>query len=107
MSRPNPSMSIILTSASAIQTSTSRRARHIRTPELDFVDVFRKLHPDDVQYTYWDFFRNAFERNFGWRIDHILATPVFAEHCSKAEVDMAPRALKGTSDHAIMWAEFE
>ncbi len=72
-----------------------------------FVDIFRKLHPDDVQYTYWDFFRNAFERNFGWRIDHILATPVLADRCRKAEVDMAPRALKGTSDHTIMWAEFE
>ncbi|HEX7507367.1 MAG TPA: hypothetical protein VF550_11390 [Polyangia bacterium] len=54
-----------------------------------------------------DFFRNAFERNFGWRIDHILATPVLAGRCRKAEVDMAPRALKGTSDHTIMWAEFE
>ena len=30
-----------------------------------------KLHPDVVQYTYWDYYRNAVERNFGWRIDHI------------------------------------
>src|SRR5258705_9392323 len=44
-----------------------------------FVDTFRKLHPDVVQYTYWDFFRNAFERNFGWRIDHILATAALSE----------------------------
>ena len=42
------------------------------------MNVFRKLHPDAVQYTYWDFFRNAFERNFGWRIDHIMATGVMA-----------------------------
>ena len=39
-----------------------------------FVDVFRKLHPDVIQYTYWDYYRNALQRNFGWRIDHILAT---------------------------------
>ncbi|HWE00352.1 MAG TPA: exodeoxyribonuclease III, partial [Bryobacteraceae bacterium] len=39
-----------------------------------FVDIFRKLHPERVQYTYWDYFRNALANNWGWRIDHILAT---------------------------------
>ena len=71
-----------------------------------FVDVFRKLHPDAVQYTYWDYFRNAFQRNFGWRIDHILATAPLAERCHTAAVDMAPRVIKGASDHTIVWAEF-
>jgi exodeoxyribonuclease III len=28
-------------------------------------------NPDVVQYTYWDYYRNAFKRNFGWRIDHL------------------------------------
>jgi exodeoxyribonuclease-3 len=72
-----------------------------------FIDVFRKLHPDVVQYTYWDYYRNALQRNFGWRIDHILATRPLAERCRKAEVDMAPRKVKGASDHTIAWAEFE
>jgi exodeoxyribonuclease-3 len=63
-----------------------------------FVDVFRKLHPDVVQYTYWDYFRNAFQQNFGWRIDHILTTAPLAERCHAASVDMA--------DHTIVWAEF-
>jgi exodeoxyribonuclease-3 len=72
-----------------------------------FEDVFRKLHPDRVQYTYWDYFRGAFERNFGWRIDHILATPPLAETCRRAEVDMAVRAKEGASDHTVMWAEFD
>jgi exodeoxyribonuclease-3 len=71
------------------------------------VDVFRKLHPDVVQYTYWDFFRNALQRNFGWRIDHILATPTLAERCVAAAVDMAPRKVSGASDHTIVWAEFD
>jgi hypothetical protein len=62
-----------------------------------FVDVFRRLHPNVVQYTYWDYFRNALERNFGWRIDHILATATLAEKCHRAEVDMAPRKIKGAS----------
>jgi exodeoxyribonuclease-3 len=72
-----------------------------------FVDVFRKLHPDTVQYTYWDYYRNALERNFGWRIDHILATEPLAERCIHAEVDMAPRRAKGASDHTVVWAGFD
>jgi exodeoxyribonuclease-3 len=71
-----------------------------------FVDVFRKLHPEVVQYTYWDFFRNAFQRNFGWRIDHILATAPLASRCRSAAVDIAPRTVPGASDHTIVWAEF-
>src|ERR1700733_7606155 len=71
-----------------------------------FIDVYRKLHPDVVQYTYWDYYRNPVERNFGWRIDHILATKPLAKKCTRAEVDMPPRKVKGSSDHTIVWAEF-
>lgn len=71
-----------------------------------FVDLFRTLHPDRVQYTYWDYFRNAFERNFGWRIDHILATAPLASRCEVADVDLAPRKVEGASDHTVVWAEF-
>ena len=72
-----------------------------------FIDVFRKLHPEAVQYTYWDYFRNAFQRNFGWRIDHILVTPPLAKRCHTAEVDMEARRVKGPSDHTVVWAEFD
>jgi exodeoxyribonuclease-3 len=72
-----------------------------------FVDVFRKLHPERVQYTYWDYFRNAFENNWGWRIDHIMATPPLANACRAADVDIEPRSAPGASDHTIAWAEFE
>jgi exodeoxyribonuclease-3 len=72
-----------------------------------FTDVYRKLHPEAVQYTYWDYYRNAFQRNFGWRIDHILATRPLAERCHTAEIDMAARSSAGCSDHTIVWAEFD
>jgi exodeoxyribonuclease-3 len=72
-----------------------------------FVDVFRKLHPDAVQYTYWDYYGGALQRNFGWRIDHVLATAPLAERCRTAAVDMAVRKIKGASDHTIVWAEFD
>jgi exodeoxyribonuclease-3 len=83
------------------------RNAYKETASWGFVDVFRKLHPDVVQYTYWDYFRNAVERNFGWRIDHILATAPLADRCHAAQVDMAARKVKGASDHTIVWAEFD
>lgn len=72
-----------------------------------FIDVFRMLHPDRVQYTYWDYYRNAFTHNWGWRIDHILATPPLAALCTDTVVDLAPRRAEGASDHTIVWAEFK
>ncbi|MDQ6676689.1 MAG: exodeoxyribonuclease III [Acidobacteriota bacterium] len=77
-----------------------------QTAEWGFTDVFRKLHPTRVQYTYWDYFRNAFENNWGWRIDHILATAPLAAMCVTAEVDLEPRRAAAASDHTVMWAEF-
>ncbi len=71
-----------------------------------FLDTFRQLHPDRIQYTYWDYFRNAFENNWGWRIDHILATAPFVAMCVKADVDLGPRSASGSSDHTVVWAEF-
>jgi exodeoxyribonuclease-3 len=83
------------------------RKEYKETVAWGFVDVFRKLHPEVVQYTYWDYYRNALQRNFGWRIDHILATAPLAERCRTATVDMAARMIAGASDHTIVWAEFD
>ena len=77
------------------------------TAAWGFTDVFRLLHPDAVQYTYWDYFRNAFEHNWGWRIDHILATAPLAALCRKAEADLEPRRAPAASDHTVFWAEFD
>lgn len=71
-----------------------------------WTDLYRKLHPDTVQYTYWDYFRNAFKNNWGWRIDHILATAPLAERCTQVEVDLEPRQAPKTSDHTVIWADF-
>ena len=72
-----------------------------------FIDVFRELYPDRVQYTYWDYFRNAFANNWGWRIDHILATAPLAAVCRTSGVDLETRRAPGASDHAVAWAEFD
>jgi exodeoxyribonuclease-3 len=71
-----------------------------------FTDVFRKLHPERVQYTYWDYFRNAFANNWGWRIDHIMVTAPLAEKCRACDVDVEMRKSPEASDHTVIWAEF-
>jgi exodeoxyribonuclease III len=78
-----------------------------QTVEWGFVDVFRKLHPDRVQYTYWDYFRNAYTNNWGWRIDHIMATKPLADACKAVDVDVKPREAAAASDHTVVWAEFD
>ena len=68
-----------------------------------FTDVFRKLHPDRVQYTYWDYFRNAFEHNWGWRIDHILATAATrGEAAGPATWIWSRGKSPSASDHTVL-----
>jgi exodeoxyribonuclease-3 len=40
-----------------------------------WIDAIRQLHPDETIYTFWDYFRNAYGRNAGLRIDHLLLSP--------------------------------
>lgn len=72
-----------------------------------FEDVFRKLHPSIRQYTFWDFRApKAFERNLGWRLDHILATSALASRCTRADMDVRLRQCPEPSDHTVAWACF-
>jgi len=68
-----------------------------------WTDALRQLHPNEAIYTYWDYFRNAFGRNAGLRMDHFLLSPAVAKRLSAADVDRNIRALEKTSDHAPVW----
>lgn len=83
------------------------RREYKKTVEGRFIDVYRMKYPKKVQYTFWDFFRNAYEYNRGWRIDHILATPELAKRCTKVVVDTGPREKPNPSDHTVVWAKFK
>jgi len=74
--------------------------------QVGFVDCFRQLAPDDQSYSWWDYRLNAFKRNMGLRIDHILATPSLFASCQQCYIDKIPRALERPSDHAPVMAEF-
>ena len=68
-----------------------------------WVDAIRKLYPDETIYTYWDYFRNAFGRNAGLRIDHFLLSPDVAPRLLEAGVDRQVRGWEKSSDHAPVW----
>lgn len=70
-----------------------------------WTDALRHLHPDEIIYTYWDYFRNAFGRNAGLRMDHLLLSRSLAEQVVAAGVDREVRSWQGTSDHAPTWVE--
>lgn len=70
-----------------------------------WTDAIRKLYPDEVIYTFWDYFRNAYGRNAGLRIDHFLLSPAIADDLRKAEVDRHVRGWDHSSDHAPVWID--
>lgn len=67
---------------------------------LNFVDAFRLHHKGDGHFSWWDYRMNAFARNHGLRIDHILISDVLTSRCEKVEIDSFPRAWERPSDHA-------
>jgi exodeoxyribonuclease III len=76
------------------------RARYRAMLALGYTDAFRALHPGMVgQFTFWDYFRQAFEHNRGIRIDHFLLTPNLIKRLQRCEIDKGPRALEKPSDH--------
>ena len=70
-----------------------------------WTDALRTLHPGERIYTFWDYFRNAFGRDAGLRLDHLMLSPALAARLVAADVDRGPRAREKTSDHAPTWIE--
>lgn len=68
-----------------------------------WTDSIRELYPDQKIFTYWDYFRNAFARDAGIRMDHILLNPVAAPRLKEGAVDRNVRGWEKTSDHAPVW----
>jgi exodeoxyribonuclease-3 len=72
-----------------------------------FTDLFRLHCPDPGQYSFWDYrASNAFKRNLGWRLDHIMGTRPLVKKCLRCTIDKTPRAAARPSDHTPVIAEF-
>ena len=72
-----------------------------------WTDAIRHLYPDDVIYTFWDYFRNAYGRNAGLRIDHFLLSSELVDKLKEAQVDKHVRGWEKSSDHAPVWIEID
>lgn len=68
-----------------------------------WTDALRHQHPEQTIYTFWDYFRNAYGRNAGIRIDHLLLNAHAARMLVAAGVDRDVRGWEKTSDHAPTW----
>ena len=81
------------------------RAAYARLLDQGWLDALRALNPDETIYTFWDYFRNAYARDAGLRIDHLLLSPALAGRLVDAQVDRAVRGWDKTSDHAPVWID--
>ena len=70
-----------------------------------WIDAVRRLHPDERIYTFWDYWRNAWGRDAGIRIDHLLLNREAASALVDAGVDRDVRGRSAASDHAPTWIE--
>jgi exodeoxyribonuclease-3 len=70
-----------------------------------WTDAIRELYPNEVIYTFWDYFRDAYTRNAGLRIDHFLLSPAITPKLKTAGVDRYVRGWEKASDHAPVWIE--
>lgn len=72
-----------------------------------WTDAIRHLHPDAAVYTFWDYFRQHWQRNAGLRIDHLLLNRQLAPALVAAGVDTWVRGEEKASDHAPAWVELD
>ncbi len=90
----------------ALFRTETREAFH-KLLSQGWTDALRSLFPEETFYTYWDYFRGAFGRNAGLRIDHFLLNPAAQKRIQRGGVDKAVRGWEKTSDHAPVWITLE
>ncbi|QEC43377.1 exodeoxyribonuclease III [Pseudobacter ginsenosidimutans] len=83
------------------------REAYAKLVKQGWTDALRKMHPEEKIYTFWDYFRNAWGRNAGLRIDHFLLSNHFDKKLLAADVDRQVRGWEKTSDHAPVWIEIK
>jgi exodeoxyribonuclease-3 len=81
------------------------RAAFAQLAAQGWTDSLRACHPGETLYTFWDYFRNAYGRNAGLRIDHLLLNRAVAPRLKAAGVDRDVRGWEKASDHAPTWVD--
>jgi exodeoxyribonuclease-3 len=83
------------------------RAAYSRLLGDGWTDAVRTLNPRGGVWTYWDYQGGAWQRDHGFRIDHILLSPECADRMRAVGVDKAHRGREKASDHAPVWVKLE
>ena len=83
------------------------RAAYKKLVDQGWTDALRKLYPKEKIFTFWDYFRNAYARDAGIRIDHFLLSPQLKKRLKAGGVDREVRGWEKTSDHAPVWIELK
>jgi exodeoxyribonuclease-3 len=83
------------------------RAAYQRLLAAGWRDAIRARHPDEPMFTFWDYLRDAWPRNAGLRLDHLLLSESLAPHLADGGVDTWVRALPEASDHAPAWVTLQ
>jgi exodeoxyribonuclease-3 len=81
------------------------REAYRRLVDSGWTDAVRTLHPGERIYTFYDYFRNAFGRDAGLRIDHLLLSPALAPRLAAVGIDRDVRGWEKSSDHVPTWIE--
>jgi len=87
--------------------SEPEKAAFRDTIALGLVDSFRLFDQQEKAYSWWDYRMNAFKRNLGLRIDHILLSAELAKNCKSCSISRDVRAKERPSDHAPVIVEIE
>ena len=97
--------SVRATAHDAVMQPAAREAWR-RIVNQGWTDALRALHPDEPKlYTFWDYTAGCWQRDAGFRIDHLLCSPEAADRLRGAGVDKWARAQEKASDHAPTWVE--
>ena len=81
------------------------RAAYARILADGWTDAIATLNPRGGVWTYWDYQAGAWQRDHGFRIDHLLLSPEAADRLVSAGVDKEHRGREKASDHAPIWVE--
>lgn len=83
------------------------RAAYAELVDQGWTDALLERFPGQPPWTFWQYFRQAWERDAGLRIDHLLLSPTLALRLRDAGVDREVRGEKRASDHAPAWIEID
>ena len=66
---------------------------------LGFCDIYRHLHKDKQEYTFWDYMAGSWQKNYGMRIDHFLVSNQLLDNIKNVSINKKPRSKVKPSDH--------